>query len=141
MNIFCDKHWTMLRQEVEDQGMGKFIGGNGEIAAMKMMGELQSDEDILDNFDPLMRCFFMLMNKTLDIFGPTALFDPEWDCTICKCNEQVNENGSCKCSDPDCHNKAPGSMPNFEIWLTGPESCVWSVKKYMQEKGWLDESE
>lgn len=136
----CQKHWDMLRNEVEAQGMYHLVSGNSEIASMKLAGELAGEtagkEESKDTFDPLMRCWFMIMNRTLEIAGVAALH-AEFGCPICRFNEARTEDGRCKCNDPNCKAKEPGSVPDHETWLVGPDSCVASVREMCVERGWL----
>lgn len=133
----CQSHWDMLREEVHAQGMGEMISANGEVATMRMTAELQlDDEERKDDFDPLLRCWFMIMSRTLEMAGLAAMTE-EFGCPICTMNEMRTEDGACPCTDPECGGKEPGSIPNFETWLTGEASCVASVKEMCVERGWL----
>jgi hypothetical protein len=105
---------------------------------MKMVSEAKGDPDSKENFDPLMRCNWMILNRAIDIAGIPAI-DDRFGCPICVFNTGRSEDGSCKCDDPHCHNKNPGSIPNFETWLVGPDSAAASVKQMMLERGWLKE--
>jgi hypothetical protein len=132
-SVVCQEHWDMLKKEIDEQGLSNFVSANGTIAAMKLTSEANGDKESLDNFDPLMRCYFMLLTRAMEIYGLAGING----CLICKCNSQRNPDGSCICPDENCHNKEPGSLPDFETWLVGPDSCVTSVKGYMKEMGWL----
>lgn len=63
----CDKHWNMLRAEIDNNGLNKFIAGTGEDVIEKMIG----DPDDVKNFDPLMIanihiCAFLIENEAID---------------------------------------------------------------------------
>ena len=133
---FCQNHWDMLREEVISSGMGNLISGNGEVAVVKMVGEIKDGEDTKENFDPLMRCHWMIVNRSLDYAGP-QVFTEQFGCPICFFNNIRNPDGSCPCTNLNCPAKEPGSVPDFETWIKGPDSCVASVKEYVTEKGWL----
>lgn len=135
----CQSHWDMLREEVTAQGMGNLVSGNGEIVAMKMAAELQStpgEDEQVEDFDPLMRAWFMIMSRTLEMVGLAAMAE-EFGCPICALNSYRNEDGSCPCDDPECGGKEPGSIPDHETWLVGDDSCVASLREYAVGKGWI----
>lgn len=138
---FCQRHWDMLRQEVIDQGMGSLIGANSEIAALKLTGELvdglAGKQESKDTFDPLMRAYFMIFSRTLDMVGLDALRE-DFGCPICFFNKYRNPDGSCPCTNPNCGGKASDSIPDHETWLVGPESCVTAVREMCVERGWIE---
>lgn len=133
---FCQPHWDQLREEVVEQGMGEWIAKDGATASAQLMDFLSKGEDTLVNYDPLMACHNMILVRTMEIFGLYAMSE-QFGCPICQLNSRVNEDGSCRCPNPDCDNKEPGSLPNFETWIAGPTSCVVAAKEHMLEKGWL----
>ena len=135
----CQSHWDMLREEVKSQGMGDLISANGDIVTMKMVAELQAEpgtEERVEDFDPLMRCWFMIMNRTLEMVGLPAMTE-EFGCPICRLNEMRTEDGQCGCDEPGCEGKFPGAIPDHETWLHGESSCVVAVKEMCVERGWL----
>lgn len=132
----CQSHWDMLREEVKAQGLYDLVSANGDIVAMKLVAELKGSPDSRDNFDPLMRCNFMIMNRVMDGLGLMVMAE-DFGCPICFLNSQRAEDGSCKCGHPQCPNKQPGSLPDFETWIVGPESCVASVREMAEARGWL----
>lgn len=133
----CQTHWDMLRNEVTAQGMGDMVSANGDIAAMRMVAQITgAAEESRTDFDPLMRCFTMIMTRTLEIAG-LAAFMADFGCPICTLNKHRMADGACACPNPECGGKTPGSIPDHETWLVGPTSCVASVRAYAVEKGWL----
>lgn len=136
----CQSHWDMLRDEVKAQGLYNLVSANGEIATMKMVAEIQKagteEPERVEDFDPLMRCHWMITERTLGMVGPAA-FMPEFGCPICFFNSKRTPEGACSCDKPDCGATAPGSIPDFETWLVGPNSCVASVREMCIEYGWI----
>ena len=84
-----------------------------------------------------MACNFMVMNRTLEEVGLGAMTE-EFGCPICRFNTLRTEDGRCVCTNDECQGKEPGSVPNFEEWIVGPNSCVASAKGYMVEQGWIE---
>jgi len=132
----CQDHWDKLREEVTAQGMGDLVSANAEIVTMRMIAELKGAEESKTDFDPLLRCWTMIMGRTLDIVGLSAMTEG-FGCPICTLNSYRTPDGACACSNPECGAKEPGSVPDHETWLTGPTSCVTAVREHAQEQGWL----
>lgn len=132
----CQSHWDMLRDEVAAQGMANMVSANGEIVAMRMAAELQGAEDSVEDFDPLVRCWFMIMSRTLDLVGLPALTE-EFGCPICFLNSKRTPDGACPCDNAECGGKEPGSIPDYETWLVGEVSCVAAVREMCVERGWV----
>lgn len=131
---FCQEHWDMLRQNVIDEGIGDWIAPSGEIAVEQLKDELVKKEHTKTNYDPLMNCYWMIANKTLEMVGLYAMSE-EFGCPICFFNTQRTEDGRCKCSDPNCQAKEVGTIAPFETWLKEtPAVC----RNYMIEQGWID---
>lgn len=136
MSTWCQPHWDMLRQEIEDIGLSGFVAGNAEIAMMNTVGELQGDEKDAHNYDPLMASYWMIENRILDGFGlPSMMAD--FGCGICRVNDSRTSDGRCKCPDPDCRAKEAGSIPSADTWLHGEDSAPRAAKAFMIEQGWL----
>lgn len=132
----CQKHWDMLRVEVVEQGMGEWIAQDGETAAAQLADALSRHEVTKVNYDPLMDCHMMVMNRAVGIAGVVVMTE-EFGCPICFFNGRRNPDGSCPCTNPGCPGKAPGSVPDFETWIKGPDSCVLGAKEFMAKQGWL----
>lgn len=45
----CIKHWNMLKDEINKQGLRKFVSKTGE----EVMDKLEGDQEDIENFDPL----------------------------------------------------------------------------------------
>jgi len=133
----CQRHWDMLRQEVIDQGLGAWIASDGEVAVEQLADQLARGEDTKVNYDPLMSCWFMIMTRTLGIAGLAGMH-PEFGCPVCRLNEKRTPEGACACGRPECPKGSPGSVPDFETWLVGPESCVTAAHEYMRTRGWIE---
>lgn len=126
----------MLREEVKAQGMGEWIAPDGETAMQQMVDQLERGEDTPVNYDPLMSCHHMLMSRAMETAG-LAVMAEDFGCPICRFNERRNPDGSCPCHDPACPGKEPGSVPDFEGWIVGEDSCVAAAKDYMVTQGWM----
>lgn len=134
----CQNHWAMLRQEVADQGLAGWIAPDGETAVEQLVNSLERGEDTATNYDPLMACNWMLMSRSLEVFG-LQVMHPDFGCPICWANTNVRaEDGSCTCGHPECPNQEPGSTPDFETWLVGPSGCVSAAKAHMVQQGWIE---
>lgn len=140
MSRWCQPHWDMMREEVKARGMEPLVSGNGEIAAMKMVGELKEglagNEEQREDFDPLLRVFWMIENRTIEMIGLVSM-TRDFGCPICFFNSFRNDDGSCTCGKPECPYFAPGSIPNHESWIAGDESATASVAAMCREKGWI----
>lgn len=137
----CEEHWKMMRDEVTRLELDKYVGANGEIAAMRLVDQLQTGEDSQMNYDPLMSAYFMIFNRALDIAG-FRVMHPDFGCIICEFYKMRGPEGECICGNPECPNKGQKNVvPDFVDWLTGPESALVACKEYMKEKGWLDDGE
>lgn len=136
MSKWCQAHWDMLREEVNAQGMGDMVSANGEIAAMRTVSELKGEADTKEMFDPLMRAFWMIENRLLEGLG-AAVLHPDFGCPLCRIRESRTDDGVCKCPNPGCPNRTPGSVPDPETWIKGPDSAVTSLKQYVEKMGWL----
>jgi hypothetical protein len=136
MNI-CQHHWDMLRAEVAAQGLTDWVAPDGETAAAQIGNQLVRDEDTRVNYDPLMACNFMLWDRALEMAGPAAMA-ADFGCPICRFSEYRGPEGQCTCGHPDCPNQEPGSVPDFETWLVGPNSCVAAARDYMVTQGWIE---
>ena len=133
----CQSHWEMLRQEVIDQGLGEWIASSGEVALEQTADQLaKGGEQTRANYDPLMASFWMISSRSMSIAGLAVMYE-DFGCPICRFNEARTPEGGCNCPDPDCPAKPPGSVPDHETWLRGPDSCVTAAKNYMREQGWI----
>jgi hypothetical protein len=133
----CQQHWDTLRQEVIDQGLGEWIASSGETAVAQLVDQLNRGENTKVNYDPLMSSWFMIMSRVIEGVGLPALA-PDFGCPICRLQATVADDGSCNCGGQGCPNAAPGSMPDFESWLVGPDSCVTAAREHMIAKGWIE---
>ena len=133
----CQPHWDMLRQEIADQGLRAWVAPDGETAVAQLVDGLKRGEDTPVNYDPLMSCNWMLIDRAMQSIGLMVMHQ-EFGCPICYLNEHIRgEDGSCKCGHAECPNKEPGSVPDFETWLVGPDGCVSAAKAHMVAQGWI----
>lgn len=115
MPTLCQEHWGALRAEVEAQGLAQFVGKTGELEAV-MIADQAKHGLSAGNFDPLMGAWFMIQNNAMRMMGQ-AYMSCSGQCIICHLNSYREADGSCHCSDPDCPNKEPGSIPDFSEWI------------------------
>lgn len=132
----CTGHWEMLKEETLSLGLGDWIATSGETAALQQADQISRQEPTRLNFDPLMDAHNMILGRTLEMIGFQAL-TVEFGCPICRFNEKRTPEGACACTSPNCHLTEPGSIPDFETWLTGPGSAPHAAKAYMVEQGWI----
>lgn len=135
----CQPHWDLLRGEVIAQGIGDWIASSGAMAAAQLADQIKRDENTKVNYDPLMACHSMLMSRVAEGLG-LMVFAADFGCPICYLNERRTPEGACACGEPDCPNKEPGCLPDFETWIVGPNSCVIAARNYMIEQGWIKET-
>lgn len=134
---FCQPHWDILRAEVRTQGLGDWIATSGEVAVEQAADSLVRGEHTRVNYDPLMAAHNMIFGRVLEGLG-LVVMSADFGCPICFLNERRDENGFCTCGHPECPNGPGGTaLPDFEAWLTGPNSAVLACKDYMVEQGWL----
>lgn len=130
---FCQEHWDILRENLRKEGIYDWVATSGEMAVDMLKDEIARGEHTQVNYDPLMACHTMMMDRTLEMVGLYCM-TKDFGCPICFFNSYRNEDGSCKCVDPECTAKEPGAIPPFETWLEQtPKVC----KEYMQEQGWI----
>lgn len=130
---FCQKHWDMLRDNIKKEGIYDWVAQSGEVAAAQLKDQIARKESTKVNYDPLMSCHNMMMERAIEMAG-LAVMTEEFGCPICVFNNFRTEDGRCPCQNPECRGKEPGSIPNFETWLEEtPKAC----KEYMIEEGWI----
>jgi len=64
----CDKHWQLLRSEVERAGMTHLAAPDAKAAHANMVGQLDGEKP-KDTFDPLMNANFAIMGAALEQGG------------------------------------------------------------------------
>ena len=131
----CMEHWNKLRSEIEKQGLKEWVAPNGEVALEQLVDGLKRQEDTIVNYDPLMSCHWMLVNRAMHMYGFASMTE-EFGCVVCRTKMLRGPEGQCLCGNPDCQNKT-GGVQDPEEWLSGPKSCVTAVKEYMFKQGWI----
>ncbi len=115
MNI-CQRHWDVLRGEIEEQGLDHLVGHGGELAVQQVKDQLEKGEMTPVNFDPLIFAFLTIGNNAMQMIsaaGANPLYlmtegvedhvegHPErtWPkCSIC----YLNLAHEISCSDTSC---------------------------------------
>lgn len=133
---FCQNHRDMLRQEIADQGLAGWVAPDGETAIAQLVDNIQRGEDTPVNYDPLMACHNMILERSLRMAGLMVMTE-DFGCPVCFFNTHRTPDGRCDCGQPECKAQEPGSIPDFEGWLVGPGSCVTAAKDHMARQGWL----
>lgn len=135
----CQSHWTQLRDEITAQGLGDWVAPTGETAAAQLADQVRRGKITKVNYDPLMACHNMIAQRAVECLGVLVLL-PSFECPICYLNAEARaSDGTCKCGRPECPYTEPGSLPDFETWIVGPDSCVTAARQYMTRKGWLSD--
>ena len=112
----CQDHWDKLRAEIDRLGMSEWVGNSGQMVAEAMKDQVVRGMQV-GNWDPLMNSWFSIQIHAMELAGP-AYMQASGQCVICWLNAARNEDGSCKCPGPNCGGKEPGSIDDFETWLT-----------------------
>lgn len=112
----CQEHWDKLREEVERLGMSEWVANSGRMVAEMMVDQVKEGLNV-GNWDPLMNAWFALQINAMEAMGAQYMM-AAGRCIICVMNGARNPDGSCACPNPDCGGKAPGSIEDFETWLT-----------------------
>ena len=112
----CEEHWLKLREEIDKVGLTPWVANSGAMVAQMMADQVQRGMEI-GNWDPLMNAWFAIQMNAMEATGP-AYMQAAGKCIICFLNSARNADGSCACPDPNCGGKEPGSVPDFEEWLT-----------------------
>lgn len=133
---FCQNHWDMLRTEVAEQGLTDWIAPDGATAIAQLIDQTKQGTSTPVNYDPLMDAHNMIMTRAIEGLG-LMVMGPDFGCPICFLNERRSEDGACTCGHPECPNKQPGSLPDFEAWLRGPDGAVTAAKGHMVSQGWV----
>lgn len=133
---FCQPHWDMLRAEVADLGLADWVAPDGATAIEQLADQTKRGDATPVNYDPLMAAHNSIFGRVLEGLG-LMVMSADFGCPICFLQERQNPDGSCSCGHADCPNQAPGSLPDFETWLRGPDSAVAAAKAHMVEQGWI----
>ena len=78
---FCQKHWDRLRDVIKAKGMAHLIAKNGQTAAKNIVKELEGKLGA-DDYDPLMACHWLIMERALECGGLYLLNDDY--CPLCE---------------------------------------------------------
>lgn len=133
----CMPHWNMLRDKIKDVGLEDWVSHDGETAATQLSDQVNRGEATMMNFDPLIAAHNMILYNALETVG-LVLFSADESgneyCPLCFLNSRRTEDGRCKCDDPNCHAKAPGSIESFDLWV---DHAADGAKSFMIEQGWI----
>jgi hypothetical protein len=116
---FCEKHWQMLRDEAEKQGLGDYVAKSGEEAydrAMKAAALNEADKPAdVANFEPVIGAHNAIIGKVVSYVGMGVLEvagegdDEVHHCPLCYITKVHEE----QCTDERCEVK------NFDYWIEG----------------------
>ena len=133
---FCTPHWEILKAEIHKLSLAEWVAPSAETAAMQVANQVELGEATPINYDPLMASHFMIIDRAFQIIGP-SIFDLKFGCPICFLNRSRTLDGTCPRNNDDCDLKTPGSIPDFDTWLTGPDSAPAASKEFMISEGWI----
>lgn len=134
----CERHWSMLRDKIREEGLRDWVATDGETAVAQLADQIARGESTRVNFDPLMAAHNMIMSNALQSVGLTLFTVDEHGneyCPLCLLNSRRTEDGQCACTDPNCQAKYPGAIENFDNWVS---HAVVGAKQYMIEQGWIE---
>ncbi len=120
---FCQAHWDKLREAVKVRGLWHLVAQNGEQAIENEIAKIEGRADNR-NYDPLMSCHWMIVNRALDL-GGLYLMTGDY-CPIC---ESIKHTVG-KLKD---ENDQPCTQEGEErYWIDGPADAAL---KHCQEIG------
>lgn len=93
----CQEHWGMLKKQLNEAGLMKFVANDGVQAADRIRNQIQGDSSN-ENYDPLMASYFAILSNLIESFGVNAFADDAPPCLLCYMNECA-KNG---CGNPEC---------------------------------------
>jgi predicted dienelactone hydrolase len=79
---FCTPHWEQLKQAIKGKGLWDMVSADGKEAVQKLTAP-----QTRETFDPLIAAHNMIINASLEMVGPAALFGEETaekhNCPLC----------------------------------------------------------
>ena len=133
----CQRHWDMMRAEIEDLGLSGWVAPDGQTAVEQLVDQMRRDEVTPVNYDPLMAAHNAILGRVIEGLG-LVVMSPDYGCPICDLNSRRDDDGFCTCGHADCPNQRGRTpMPDFESWLHGPDSAPAAIKAHMVEQGWV----
>lgn len=79
---FCDNHWESLKDAIEIRSLSHLVSKNEEDAAARIQKELDGKHS-LDNYDPLLNAYWMLMQKAVEM-GGIYMMSNDNICPLCE---------------------------------------------------------
>lgn len=96
---FCQPHWDALRAAIEARGLSALVAESGEKAMSNIARELETGEQTLDTFDPLMNAHWQLVANLGKAGGGGVVSMLALEgCPLCFANEQHKAH----CDKPAC---------------------------------------
>lgn len=118
----CERHWGMLRAEIDRLGLGHLVATSGEQAHAQLSRQLKDGEAAKTTFDPLMAANNMIWSQALQTAGLAAMApheDGSERCPICFL-DAAHKAG---CKDPDC------AWTYEATWIPGPCKAAFDEAK------------
>lgn len=103
---FCTSHWNQLKVAIDQQGLWSLVSEGADDAGRKFQERADGSDPTVDNFDPLLEAWGMLMTHSLQIGA--AIILSKGGCPLCIMNADHDE----RCDAPDCQGPAP-----FDEWV------------------------
>lgn len=137
MSTICQPHWNTLRKNIDDRGLGSFVAQSGTGAISMIENQVENHNEgqhgpTLANWDPLMSAYFLILQNATEILGIQVFTDE--GCVICLLNTMRTDDGRCTCGLPTCAGREPGSIPDFETWLT---EAADGQRTFAVDQGWV----
>ena len=84
---FCQAHWDQLKEAVRRKGMWRHVAESGAAVMRQTIKELEGTKGPED-FDPLMGCFWMILNRVVQETG-LQFMQENSECPLCSLDSQL----------------------------------------------------
>lgn len=126
---FCQPHWDRLRAAIDVRGLSHLVAKDGADCAGRLQRELREGKPIVDEYDPLMSCHWMIFNEALRQGGMGLLGTPPEGGSYCPICEAV------KATKEPYDELPPGATLQERVekwWIDGPADAALA---FCREKG------
>lgn len=122
----CDKHWSMMRQAVEDRGMTHLIKTAQENVEAAKDQFNNNRGPVADEYDPLMSMWWMVAGRAIQMGGMYLMQPGEEFCPVCEAIENLTGVPGLKIDGVDVESTGENVEKS---WIHGPadaafEECV-----------------
>jgi len=70
---FCQDHWNLLRQRIDDRGLTHLIAKDGSVAAEQMATQIQERDVTKETFDPLMSAHWAIAGNVMSFLKDAGM--------------------------------------------------------------------